>query len=148
MRVLSVIITLMLAAGCACPDYITIHGIEVYDPQGLSDAHSVEEVAQVWADSFGHGTGHLRGAELHLGTDPIWLDDAIIPTTGSYHKGVITIQLNGDCLAKSSLVHELAHLAQDEVDDKVEPYHNSDEYWHMGDGHAAKAKRLAQELCD
>ena len=144
-------LALMIGTGaCATPTYTTSHGIRVYDQTGHHvPRQAVEHLTERALDLFGM-RGVLHGVELHLHAKLIELhspDEGTVIVADGYSdpfSRTIIVTSFTDCLAASSIVHELGHVVRQSRLESADPEHLDVAFWNSVEELEDELKR---EMC-
>lgn len=105
----------LLFAGCGpTPDYVTKHGLHIYDttPEGI-DRADIEEITARALDVTPYRRVDLEGWPVTLQPDKCgwWSQKGYRELHGSCLEGSVCVWAHQDpCLARTSFGHELLHL--------------------------------------
>ena len=141
---------LVALSACAEPDYITSHGLEVYDDTGHVARADVEASTDLVLTLVGNDQHTLKGLELRISHDPV-------EAYGKTHAGLtyygerFEVQAAPSCWARTAFAHELLHHFQWVQTGKQDHYHASPIWWALNgasESLEARANHLAVEaLC-
>ena len=133
------IFTLFLGACSVVPAYTTKHGIEVYDNSTTSMPTKAEvELVTTQTVRYLGGAKKLDGVKLTFTNDfikiPRYSDDNdneesyyLVGVQSNIMVKSIIVSIVESCLAKSKLLHELAHMIHDQ---KIPDWwHDDKEFW-------------------
>ena len=140
-------LALLLLVSCSPTLYTTASGIVVHDSWRLSDAKTVDCVAEVAYAAWPMAPQDVfQGLDLILDNEVVLC--GLILAGGCYHctMGVTSVSVLRSCAGDSALVHEFMHHLKERVDGTCDPLHEDSKTW-APTGIEGQLRAAAKELC-
>lgn len=127
--------------------YVTKHGLIVSSESKTIDRVQVEEATSLVIDYFAGDRDALRGLSLLLVRDRFDQHCNGRRVSGCYlpKSGLILVLLKSDCVAKTSLAHELTHAAEHKIDGIVD-YGHDGFHWSAKNGPVWGTNKVLYQL--